>query len=267
MINTSLPNNHITERSLPMSDNNDIKKELTHKSFLNREYSLKHNPFEQEFEFYDCVKSGDIEGVKKLMTPLAGEGSGKLSDDPLQNIKYHFIITIALVTRFCVEGGMELENAYTLSDLYIMKADKCRSIDEIHSLHHDAILDYTERMKRIARGTVYSKPVIMTMDYIYDNLHEKISEDEIAEYCSLSTSYLSRLFHKEVGVTISTYIAVKRIEAAQNMLKYSDYSPLDIGNYLAFTTHSHFISTFKKYTGMTPNQFRKKYFHSNWNNR
>lgn len=240
------------------------EKEFTYRAFINREYSFKHSPFEQEFEFYDCVKNGDTEGVKRLMTPLGGSGTGRLSEDPMRNLKYHFIVTVAMITRFCVEGGMEMESAYTLSDMYISKADKCTSEEEIRSLHSEAVFDFTAHMNRIAHGTMYSKPVIMTMDYIYDNLHSKISETDIAEYVSLSISYLSRLFRKEVGVTVSTYIAVKRVEAAQNMLKYSDYSPLDIGNYLAFTSHSHFISTFKKYTGMTPNEFRKKYYRSNW---
>lgn len=240
------------------------EKELTYKAFMNREYAFKHSPFEQEFEFYDYVKLGDIDGVKKHMTPLGANGAGILSEDRLRNLKYHFVITVALVTRFCVEGGMEMETAYTLSDLYIMKADKCTSEEEIHRLHDEAVMEFTRQMNKIAHGTVYSKPVIMTMDYIYDNLHSKISEKDIADHVSLSVSYLSRLFRREVGVTVSTYIAVKRVETAQNMLKYSDYSPLDIGNYLAFNSHSHFISTFKKYTGMTPSEFRKKYFRSNW---
>ncbi|MCI7768145.1 MAG: helix-turn-helix domain-containing protein [Oscillospiraceae bacterium] len=240
------------------------EKELTYKAFLNREYAFKHSPFEKEFEFYDCVKNGDTEGVKRHMTPLGGSGAGELSNDPLRNLKYHFIITVALITRFCVEGGMEMESAYTLSDLYISKADKCSCPEDIHSLHREAVLDFTDRMNKIARGDIYSKPIIMAMDYIYDHLHSKISEEDIAEYASLSPAYLSRLFRKEVGVTITAYIAVKRVETAQNMLKYSDFSPLDIGNYLAFSSHSHFISTFKKYTGMTPNEFRKKYYRSNW---
>lgn len=240
------------------------EKELTYKAFLNREYEFRHSPFEKEFEFYDCVKSGDVNSVERLMTPLGSSGTGMLSPDPLRNLKYHFIITIALITRFCVEGGMEMETAYTLSDLYILKADKCVYEKDIHSLHKEAVLEFTRQMNKLAHFNVYSKPVIMAMDYIYDNLHSKLSETDIAEYVSLSPSYISRLFKKEVGVTICTYIAVKRVETAQNMLKYSDYSPVDIGNYLAFTSHSHFISVFKKYTGMTPNEFRKKYYRDNW---
>ena len=241
------------------------EKELSHKIFLNREYSFKHSPFEKEFEFYDFVRMGDIDNVRRTMSPLGSEGTGKLSSNSLQNLKYHFVITIALVTRFCVEGGMEMETAYTLSDLYINKADKAHTEAEIHSIHVDAINDYTARMERIQRQSVYSKPVITVMDYIYDNLHTKITEKDIASHTKLSTSYISRLFHKETGVTVSTYITVKRIEAAENMLKYSDFPPSEIGGYLAFSSHSHFISTFRKITGMTPGEYRKKYYRSVWN--
>ena len=240
------------------------EKELSYKAFLNREYGFRHSPFEKEFEFYECVKKGDVDGVERVMTPLGGSGAGILSNDPLRNLRYHFIVTIALITRFCVEGGMEMETAYTLSDLYILKADKCMTEKDIHALHKEAVLEFTRQMNRLATADVYSKPVIMTMDYIYDHLHSKINETEIADYVSLSPSYISRLFKKEVGVSLSTYIAVKRVETAQNMLKYSDYPPADIGNYLAFTSHSHFISVFRKYTGMTPNEFRKKYYRDNW---
>ena len=242
----------------------DSEKNLYHKEFLNREYSRKHSPFEREFEFYDYVKKGDTENVLRIMTPLGGEGAGMLSEDPLKNLIYHFIITIAMMTRFCVEGGMEMETAYTLSDLYIMRADKCTSPEEIHRLHRDAVTDYTIRMKRFYRENIYSKPVLTAMVYIYDHLHAKMTEEDIAASADISVSYLSRLFHREVGVTISEYIMVKRVEAAENMLKYSDLPAVDIGNYLAFSSHSHFISCFKKYTGMTPGEFRKKYFRSNW---
>lgn len=242
------------------------EKELSYKAFLNREYGFRHSPFEKEFEFYECVKKGDVDGVERVMTPLGGSGAGILSNDPLRNLRYHFIVTIALITRFCVEGGMEMETAYTLSDLYILKADICMTEKDIHALHKEAVLEFTRQMNRLATADVYSKPVIMTMDYIYDHLHSKINETEIAEYVSLSPSYISRLFKKEVGVSLSTYIAVKRVETAQNMLKYSDYPPADIGNYLAFTSHSHFISVFRKYTGMTPNEFRKKYYRDSWGN-
>ncbi len=241
------------------------EKELTQKAFVNRECAFKHTSFEQEFAFYNYVKNGDVDKVMQMMTPLGAGGAGMLSEDFLRNLKYHFIVMVALITRFCVEGGMEMETAYTLSDLYILKVDKCVEVREIHKLHRETALDFTNQMNRLKRNKRYSKPVIMTMDYIYDHLHSKISEKDIAAHVSLSVSHLSRLFHSETGRTITAYIAMQRVEEAKNMLRYTDDTALDIGNYLAFHSHSHFISTFKKYTGITPGEFRKRYYRSNWN--
>ena len=67
------------------------EKELSYKAFLNREYGFRHSPFEKEFEFYECVKKGDVDGVERVMTPLGGSGAGILSNDPLRNLRYHFI--------------------------------------------------------------------------------------------------------------------------------------------------------------------------------
>ena len=241
------------------------EKELTHKTFANREHAFKHTPFEREFAFYNDVKNGEVDRVMQAMLPLGAGGSGVLSEDPIRNMKYHFIVMTAMITRFCVEGGMEMETAYTLSDLYIQRVDKCVGEKEIHRLHREAVFDFTSQMSRLKRNRRYSRSVVMAIDYIYDHLHSKISERDIAAHVSLSVSHLSRTFHSETGKAVSTYIALQRVEAAKNMLQYSDYTAVDIGNYLAFHSHSHFISTFKKYTGITPGEFRKKYFRSNWN--
>lgn len=241
------------------------EKELAQKTFANREHAFQHTSFEREFAFYNGVKNGDIDRVMQTMLPLGAGGSGVLSEDSVRNMKYHFIVMTALITRFCVEGGMEMETAYTLSDLYIQRVDKCVEEKEIHKLHREAVFDFTNQMNRLRRNKRYSRPVVMAMDYIYGHLHSKISEKDIAVYVSLSVSHLSRTFHSETGKTISAYIALQRVEEAKNMLQYSDYSALDIGNYLAFHSHSHFISTFKKYTGITPGEFRKRYYRSHWN--
>lgn len=240
------------------------EKALMEKTFANREHAFKHTSFEQEFAFYHYVKNGDVEKVMQIMTPLGTGGAGVLSEDYIRNMKYHFIVMTALITRFCVEGGMEMETAYTLSDLYILKMDKCVEEKEIHRLHREAVLDFTSQMSRLKRNRRYSKHVTMAMDYIYEHLHSKICEKDIAAYVSLSVSHLSRSFHSETGRTVGAYIALQRVEEAKNMLLYSDYSALDIGNYLAFHSHSHFISTFKRYTGITPGEFRKRYYRANW---
>lgn len=233
-----------------------IKDELAKTEFYNREYSISHIPYDKEMAFYQTIRNGDIEEMHRLFTPLCVEGFGKLSENSLRNLKYHLIITIAFITRYCIEGGLEMESAYNLSDIYIRKVDTCKSEEEIHEIHKEVCESYVKIMQNCRASSRYSKAVQLAIDYIYENLHEKIMIADIAAKTNLSESYISRLFHKETGVSISTYIINKRVEAAKNLLIYTDYSTSDISNFLNFSSESHFISTFKKLTNQTPKKFR-----------
>ncbi|MBQ8088719.1 MAG: helix-turn-helix transcriptional regulator [Clostridia bacterium] len=75
----------------------------------------------------------------------------------------------------------------------------------------------------------------------------------------MSPSYLSTLFRRESGVSISNYILNKRMEAARNMLRFSDIPYSEISATLAFSSQSHFIQVFRKQVGCTPHEFREQY--------
>ena len=240
---------------------NQTDSQLSRRLFYQREYSLYHLPYEKELRFYEAVKNGDIDELKRIMVPLDNSQLGKLSEHPVRNMQYHLVITIAFITRFCIEGGMDEETAYTLSDVNIQKMDLCTSTQELSGLHQEIVFDYAHRMKQIAQKEIFSLPVIQCIDYIYGHLHDPISVGDLAAYTKKNTTYLCGLFK---NTTIGHYIRDKRIEAAENMLKYSDYSSVDISNYLAFNSHSHFISVFKKCTGLTPRKYRSLHFRSNW---
>lgn len=239
-----------------------IQKELSRIEFEMRENALSHSPVENEMRFYECIKRGDLEGARASSTPLGGEGFGVLSTDKLRNLKYHLVITVSFITRFCVEGGMERETAYNLSDLYIRLADNADTPEEINAIHSELITDFTSRMARLNKSVGYCYQVVKCMEYVYEHLHEKLSVNEIANTLGLSVQYLSKLFHAETGLTLNRYIMKKKIDAACQMLMYSDYEAVDIGNFLAFSSHSHFIQKFKQETGLTPKQYREKYYNS-----
>lgn len=242
----------------------DINRKLSHMEFLNREYNVSHLSYEREMTFFESIKNGRVEEAKRLYKPLNSDELGKLSDDSLRNIKYHLIITVAFITRYCIEGGMEMETAYNLSDIYIQNIDKCTNKEEINQLHKKLIEDYAKRMQIIQKTNQYPRTIMICLDYIYDNLHTKISLEQLAEVVGLTPTYLSKLFHKEVGLTVSNYIIKKRIEAAENMLKFSEYSCTEISGYLCFSSESHFIQVFKRFTGYTPKHYREQFFRTRW---
>lgn len=235
--------------------------------FIEREIAKSHRPMEVEYAFYSAVRAGDIDYVYKNLesndfaNPV---GMGTLSKDPLTNKKYHFVVTAAMLTRYCVEGGMELEQAYRLSDFYILKMDSCLSIQETIELHKRMSLDFTGKMSLLKKNAIFSKPITLCIDYIYKHMHDRITLAELADYVDLSTSYLSKLFKKELGISASDYIREKKIENAQNLLKYSKYTLVEISNYLAFSSESHFIQVFEKMVGTTPKKYRDTHYRTSW---
>lgn len=231
------------------------------------EINEEHQPMEIEYAFYKAVRAGDLDAVREncrqnCFTDMQGKGT--LSHNSLQNLKYHFIVATALITRQCIEGGMEQELAYRLSDFYILKVDSCLTAESINALHHDMALDYTQRMSLLQKNNIVSKSIIQCTEYVYNHIHDRITINDLANHTGLSVSYLSRLFKKELGMPVSEYIREKKVEKAENLLKYSDYSLIEIANYLAFSSQSHFIQIFTKQTGMTPKKYRDLYFHTTW---
>ena len=192
------------------------------------------------------------------------EGTGVLSRNALTNIKYHFVVTAAMLTRYCIDGGLEPEQAYRLSDFYILKMDTCTTVRQIADLHHEMAKDFTGKMVLQKKSSILSKPVVQCVDYIYSHIKERITVAMLAEYTGLSESYLSRVFKQNLGISISDYIREKKIEKATHLLRYSDKSIIDIANYLSFSSQSHFIQTFENFTGMTPKKDRNKYYKSMW---
>ncbi len=239
--------------------------ELVNTLFSRREAEHTHLSYTTELAFYSAVQNGEIERLNEMMVPLSDSHHGTLSVNPLRSLQYHLIIGIAMITRFCVDGGLDHETAYTLSDLYIQSADKCTKNEDINVLHQQMVFDFANRMKDLHQHKVTSHIILLCLDYIHNNLHKKIVADELSMLINLNKTYLSTLFKKEVGLGMHAYIEGQKIEAAKNLLQYSEYSSVDIANYLSFSSHSHFITIFKKNTGLTPRTYKDRYFRTHWN--
>ncbi len=244
-----------------------LDREWNHLEFTRHEIPAAHRPLEEEMAFYNAVKEGDLAYVTEnciRQTFLQSEGMGLLSENLLQNTRYHFVVTTAMITRHCIDGGMEAEKAYCLSDFYILKMDKCQSRDEISDLHQAMCYDFTGKMQLLHTNNIFSKHIVRCIDYIYSHIHSRITLKDLADYLDLSECYLSKLFLDEVGISIRGYIREKKIEKAKNLLKFSDYDIADIANYLSFSSQSHFTQIFEKEVGLSPKKYRDKYYRKSW---
>lgn len=229
---------------------------------------MEHRQPTEEFLFYQAVSNGDVEAVKENCAQerfLDSDGVGVLSRNPVTNLKYHFVITTALVTRLCKQKGMGLEQAFRMSDFYIQRLDDIHTLQGIRNLHDEMVLDYTEKMRRFSRSDTNSRHISVCKEYIYSHIKERITVEDLADELGVSASYLSRLFKKETGDSVSAYIRAQKMEIAKNLLQYSDYSMIDIANRLSFSSQSHFIQQFREFVGITPKKYRDMHHTVQWN--
>ena len=136
--------------------------------------------------------------------------------------------------------------------------NNCSTVEEVLDLHYEMVEYFTKCMQNLKKDNIISKHVSLCMDYIDQHLHEKILLEQLADYTELNPSYLSALFKKETGQSVSAYILKRRLEAAENMLKNTDYSCSEISSFLAFNSQSHFTEAFRKKNGITPKQLRNR---------
>lgn len=245
----------------------NIERDLHKKTFVRREEQLSHMEYNKEYQFYSSIAMGDMENVRNYLMDTESsdiynsEEYGILSGNALQNARYHFVVAVALITRICAEYGMNREKAYNLSDLFIQKMDSLQTIQEISILHNEMIIDFTRRMKNERKESAYSVHVVRAVEYIYIHLHDNIKTSQIAEALNISRSYLSQLFHDEMGIQLHEYIVMEKINSAKHLLTSTGMGYSEIAEYYGFSSQSHFIGCFKKITGYTPSDYRRTFYH------
>lgn len=243
----------------------DIQRAFSRIVFENREYGRTHNPYDQELREFTAVEKGDIARLEEsLAEDYTGE-IGRLAEHPLRHAKNLAIVVITLASRAAMRGGVVPEAAYSLSDSYIQRVEKCRDVPSVFHLFHAAEYEYTNMVKEgnEKKEGLFDKEhnphINKCKDYIFSHLHGKITVKEIADALGLNAAYLSELFHECEKMTLTDYIRAEKIKLARNLLTYSRYSYSEISSYLGFSSQSHLGKYFKAATGMTMGQYRSAY--------
>ena len=98
--------------------------------------------------------------------------------------------------------------------------------------------------------------VTKMLNIIDKNLNMYLSPKKFSEYLNVSASYLQRLFKQNTGSTIIDYINEKRVRHAMNLLSSTNDSIIDIAIAVGFNTRQNFGQIFKKFTNITPSEYR-----------
>lgn len=144
-----------------------------------------------------------------------------------------------------------LSDAALLDDASLFASGGVAGVEKRLRAYLEAVLDTLDR-----NPTSLDRMVFDVKQYIDQHFDQELSLEALAERVHLSASYLSKLFKKEVGQNISSYIQFVRIERAKVLLRTTNKKTYEIAEAVGICDPVYFSKIFKKTTGKKPKEFR-----------
>ena len=113
--------------------------------------------------------------------------------------------------------------------------------------------------KQFSTDSTSTNQIRLRVRYIDAHYREEIHREELGELVFLNTDYLSRIFKKEKGISISNYIIQKRVEEAKKLLTQSSLPINTVSLYVGYSNFSYFTKMFKDNTGYAPLEYRRSF--------
>ncbi len=144
----------------------------------------------------------------------------------------------------------------------------CMEVDNHDNVHHNALSKtYTFEMifllsREIAQSyrqvfTLRNPIAIKAIQYINRHMEEQISMADVADHCRVTSRYLSGVFKSAIHLTVNEYVNIAKIDHAMRKLMDTELTIGEIASRLGFSSTQYFSTVFKKYTHVTPTEFRQ----------
>lgn len=200
-----------------------------HRVFYERqEEAMLHNPYSQEIREQGSIRNGDLEGLDKSFQESYTGKVGRVAADEVRNGKNLAIAVIAVSCRSAIEGGVLPEIAFSVSDAYIRQVEETKKVGEAIAVSRKAEIDFCRMVYDEQRcGKPYGRQstvVVRCRELILKHLHAKLSAKDLAAELEVTPGYLSQIFAKEMGMTLTDYIADEKINYAKEQLVYTEDS-------------------------------------------
>ena len=212
--------------------------------------------YEKEFLF--AVSQGNYPKAKHLMSQFNSIQIDQRNADPIRDMK-NYCITINTLFRKSVErGGVHPIHIDSVSSEFVKKIELRSTMDDIYSLMFEMVKVYCQLVNKYSVKD-YSPTVQKVVVMIESNLSSDLTLSELATSLNINASYLSTVFKKETGKTVTAYVNEKRIELAQELLRTTNLQIQTIAQYCGIIDVHYFTRLFKKITGVSPKQFREEF--------
>jgi len=136
------------------------------------------------------------------------------------------------------------------------KSPRVAALTQLFAAH--LVEQYTEgaAQKQAYSGGLPIRQLRKVQDHVAEHLAEEISIERLAELVELSASHFSHVFKETTGMTPLQFVTRERITRAQQMIRETKRSLIEVGLEVGYTSPSHFAQVFRRVVGVTPTDFR-----------
>ncbi len=224
-----------------------------------REPEMDLNLLEENYASEKLLMEAVSKGQLHLLTAAAtvyNQGAQPRLNDSLRDRKNYLIILKTLLRKAAEYGGVHPMHIHRLSARYAGEIENICTIKQSLRLQEDMIRSYCLLVKNhsLSRYSYYVGQVITLVQY---DLTAELSLKAIAARLNVNASYLSDLFHREYGCTLTDFINKERIGHGLKLLQTTDAPVSQIAAECGMRNPNYFFRLFRQQTGMTPNQYRE----------
>lgn len=184
-------------------------------------------------------------------------GLPHMLDDPLMEWKFYLVGLLTYITYFLNDSGV-VENYYDHSRVELTKeVYNAQSVEQCEEILRKIARFFSEREQEPERTlSPLVRKVITDVD---TDLKEPLTLQYFSEKLGVNGSYLSNLFRRETGKTITQYVTDQRLKHAENLLRYTNKPVRSVAAEVGIGDAQYFSRLFRKKTGMKPTEYRRKY--------
>jgi len=225
---------------------------------LNRTYMYKklEERYAGEDKLLSYITKGDIILAQKEFSKNPINASEIIrTKDSIRNTKNLLLSANTLFRKAAYIGGVHPIYLDEISEKWAIKIEQTLLLEDLTNLHLQMIKSYCLLTKEHSFSQ-YSPIIKDALIFINLNISSNLTVKKVAHEVNLSPDYLTRLFKKELGVNIITYINRKRINTSLELLKDTNLSVEEIGDLIGLSNTSYFYTIFKREIGVSPKQYR-----------
>ncbi len=221
---------------------------------LSMELMEKRYAFENEL--MRAVSQGHDHKISGFFSELGSMPFERRFADPLRDYKNYCIIMNTLLRKAAESGGVHPLYLDEISSFFAIKIEQVSSSAAVQELMTEMYRSYCRLVRKHSMKN-YSTPVRRAIATIHADLSGKLSLHVLAEKQGLSSGYLSTVFKKETGKTVTDYILSERMQLAMHLLSTTKLQIQTVALHCGVVDVQYFSKLFKKYAGMTPKEYRE----------